>query len=359
MRLGPAGLGIRSAATWLPDSTQTAAAAIAANQLSPAEAADTGYAELPVSADLAPPQMAVRAARRALAAAGWDARSLGMIIHTWIYHQGHDFWSPPHFIAHQLGAGSARPLGIQQMCNGSGAALETAAAGLLADPSLPSVLVTSADRFCLPGFDRWRGDYGVWYGDGAAAALLHRGGPGDKLTLLSLATAAAPALEAMHRGQDSFSLAPRGHGTPVDIRRTKKAFLGSEAGGGFGAQVADRVRAVIRDSLALAGVPGDDPALRLALLPRLGRKALDGIYRPAVRAATRAAPADLGRRTGHLGAGDLLANCAALAAPGMLAPGELALVLSAGAGFTWTCAVLRRPEEAGERTARNRRDSHE
>jgi 3-oxoacyl-[acyl-carrier-protein] synthase-3 len=65
-------------------------------------------------------------------------------------------------------------------------------------------------------------------------------------------------------------------------------------------------------------------------------------YRPALAAAGLHGRAvlNLGRRTGHLGAGDAAANLADLTARGKPAPGEIVRLLSAGAGFTWSCAVV-------------------
>ena len=116
------------------------------------------------------------------------------------------FWSPAHYIAARIGADGANPVGVQQMCNGGAAALELATrwAGT-ADAG--TALVTTADRFAEPGFDRWRGDYGLWYGDGAAAVLVGHGADGSSadLELLALASRAEPAAEEMHRGADPVS----------------------------------------------------------------------------------------------------------------------------------------------------------
>lgn len=330
-------LGISAVTTWLPSARVSAA---------DAGAAESGYAEIAVATGVAPPEMAVLAARRALRKAHLDAATVGLVAHAWIYHQGHDFWSPAHYIASELGAHDAQPVGIQQMCNGAGAALEAATARLLADPSVSAAVVTTADRFCPPGFDRWRGDLGVCYGDGATAAVLRRLAASDALALLSIATSAAPGLEAMHRGTDDFSPAPHSDRATVDVRRTKKAFLGKTGAQSFAEEITSRVRAVITKSLRAADIAADDPRLRCVTLPRLGGKALSDVYIPAVKGVVPADPVDLGRHTGHLGAGDMLANCAALVDQAMLAPGEMALMLSAGAGFTWTCALLQRQDAA-------------
>ena len=102
MRL-PRPLGISGASLCLPPARQNAQDAVALDLVDHETAGELGYDHLPV-ADLAPPEMAVEAGRRALAAAGVDAGAVGLVLHAWIHYQGHDLWSPAHFIADRLGA---------------------------------------------------------------------------------------------------------------------------------------------------------------------------------------------------------------------------------------------------------------
>jgi 3-oxoacyl-[acyl-carrier-protein] synthase-3 len=82
-------------------------------------------------------------------------------------------------------------------------------------------------------------------------------------------------------------------------------------------------------------------------LPRLGGGVLADGYRPGLVAAgiRPSAVLRLGRGTGHLGAGDAAANLAELTYLGLLRPGRIALLLSAGAGFTWSCLAVRRAND--------------
>lgn len=340
---------IRSVATWLPPDPAPLAEAVDRGLLSPSDAADSGYATITVSEGTAAPDMAVLAGRRALDAAAIDADRLTGTVHAWTWHQGHDFWSPAHYVAHGVGAERAEPLGVAQMCNGGAAAVEVAVARLLADPECDHQLVTTADRFAAPAFDRWTGDYGVIYGDGATAAVLARPGEPAALDLLALVTDAAPGMERMHRGDDAFSDAPLARGA-VDVRRTKKAYLAGVGREAFATAVGERVQAVVRRALEEAGVAASDVAL--AAVPRLGGGSLRGVYQPALAGVLPIAPIDLGGATGHLGAGDVLANLATALDDDLLAPGRVGLALSAGAGFTWTCLVVRRPAQtpAAERS---------
>ncbi|OIJ65798.1 ketoacyl-ACP synthase III family protein [Streptomyces mangrovisoli] len=337
------GLTIRAAVTWLPETTESAYALVADGLLDPDDPASAGVVEVPVSHDTSAPDMAVLAGRKALSQTGVEAADIGLLLHGWIYHQGHDFWSPAHYVADNLGATAAVPFGVQQMCHAGAMALHTAAVQLCADPSLGTALVTTADRFASQGFDRWRGDYQVAYGDGATAAVLDRSGHG--LRLVAHAVRAAPEMESMYRGDDAFSPAPLAHSRPIDIRRTKRAFL--EAGGmdRFAKTGPEAVRDVLLRALQESGLAPDDPRIRCVALPRLGPKVLELMYLPVVRQLLRAAPRHFGSRTGHLGCGDVVANLADIDRENLLEPGEFALVLTGGGGFTWSCLVVQKPGE--------------
>src|SRR4051812_8046785 len=154
---------------WLPPHRDTAVSALAAGRLDAETADRLGYTEVAESRDRSAPEMAVLAATKVLADAGWAGDELDLLAHAWTYHQGHDFWAPASYVANQLGAVDAVALGIQQMCNGGAAALEVAVSRMIADPSVNRCAVTTADRFSAPAFDRWRGDYDLAYGDGATA----------------------------------------------------------------------------------------------------------------------------------------------------------------------------------------------
>ncbi|MCX5142747.1 MULTISPECIES: ketoacyl-ACP synthase III family protein [unclassified Streptomyces] len=332
------GLTIEATATWLPATTESGYALVADGVLDPEIPAAAGVVEVPVSHRESAPDMAVLAGRRALDGAGVRPADVGLLVHNWIYHQGHDFWSPAHYVADRIGARNALPFGIQQMCHAGAMALHTAAAHLTADPSYGTALVTTADRFGPTGFDRWRGDYQVAYGDGATAAVLGRSGNG--LRLISHALRAAPDMESMYRGADAFSSAPFDHGRPLDIRRTKRAFIESGGMDLFAKTGPEAVRAVLLQSLSEAGLNADDPRIRYVALPRLGPKVLGLMYLPVIQELLTAQPLHLGARTGHLGCGDPLANLTDITAQRLLEPGEFALLLTGGGGFTWSCLVV-------------------
>lgn len=330
---------IAAAECWLPIAIETPQRAIEAGRLTADAARSNGYAAVPVSEDLAPPEMAAMAAAKALSDAAVPASDVDMLAHAWLYHQGHEFWSPAHFVADTIGSAQAVAFGVQQMCNGGAMGIELCATRLLSDPDCTVGVVTTADRFAPPGFDRWAGDYGIAYGDGATALVLTCN-PG-RFRLRAWATSCAPELEVMHRGDDPFTMAAGQ--LSVDARRTKKAFLSAGGGERFSQAVPAHVAPLVERSLRDAGMDAGDRRIRLVAPPRLGAGVLADAYRPALRAVLGSS-VDLswnpGRQTGHLGAGDAAANLAELATAGGLAPGEVAILLSAGGGFSWSCLVV-------------------
>jgi 3-oxoacyl-[acyl-carrier-protein] synthase-3 len=311
--------------------------AIAAGRLDIETADRLGYAEVTESREHAAPEMAVLAATKGLADAGWSGDQLDLVAHAWTYYQGHDFWAPASYVAGQLGAIDALAVGVQQMCNGGAAALEIAVSRMIADPAVNRCAITTADRFAAPAFDRWCGDYDLAYGDGGTALLLDReSGP---YRLLSIASVGRADFELMHRGTGPFADAA---GRPIDVRAAKRSFVASGAEEVFAVALRESVVRVVRRALADAGLAATDDRVRYLTLPRLGTGTLAEFFAPAVEdlGMPQLEALDLGRNTGHLGAGDSAANLAELHAGNRLGTGEVALLLSLGGGFSWSCIVV-------------------
>lgn len=343
MRLAPphsVPIWVAASVLWTPPARDLTADAVADGRVDPETAERLGYRQLAVSDDRAGPEMAVTAAQKALAEAGWPAETVDLVAHAWLYHQGHDFWSPPHYVARHIGACDSLPVGIQQTSNGCAAAIEVAASRMSVDPGVERCVVTTGDRFAGPGFDRWSSDFDVAYGDAGTALLLGRE-PGA-YRLLSVASVAAPQFEHMYRGDDPFSAASRSTRSTVDARGAKARFRESGLLPRFAAVLRRSVQRVVRLAVADAGVDVD--RVRVLALPRLGAVALRDFFVPPVQELGMADTelVDLGRDTGHLGAGDPAANLADLHAGDRLVPGEVALLLSVGNGHTWSCVVVRR-----------------
>jgi len=306
------------------------------------------YASVTVAKDEAPPEMAVAAARLALGRAGTPPSGIALLLHASAWFQGVDYWPAASYVHHEVlgDAGRHAPaLDVQQMCAGAMGALELGASYLAADASRESALITTADRYADPGFDRWRSDVrGIVYGDGAAAAVIGRTG---FARLLSVSTIVDTGLEGMYRGDEPFATAP---GRPVDVRARREAF--AAAAKLPPGSVAERTTSGLTDAV---GRTLDEAGLSLGdigrfVFPNVGLHVLRTRYAEPLGVDVERTTWDWGRRTGHVGAADQLTGLTHLVETGSVAPGDRVLLVGIGAGFAWTCAAVEitaRPDWSG------------
>ncbi len=324
---------------WLPPATPVEEA-VRAGECRSSAVWRTEIESVCVSAGDAGPEMAARAARLALRRAGTDRADL--VLHASTYHQGHDMWAPASYVQRvALGDGAGCPaFDVRQMSNGGLAALELAAGYLTASPERSTALVTTGDRFCPPGFDRWTSDPGTLYADGGTALVLSsRGG---FARLLSLVTVSDPGLEGMQRGRRAFGAAPLEHGSPVDVESARRGFVGDH---GLD-RVLDRIDAGQEEAMDRAL---SEAGLKIAdvsrfVLPNLGRARMRAHFFDKFEIDPDRTTWDWGRRIGHLGAGDQFAGLDHLVASAGLLPGQRCLLAGVGAGFTWSSAVVEMTE---------------
>ena len=335
-------ISLSGANNWLPETVATIDDAVAHGILAADKAAELGVHSVPVAPDdLIPPDMAVYAARTALAAAGRDPESVRLLCHSHIWHQGHDMWSAPHYIARQVGAGRALPISFTQGCNAVLPALELAIPRLLAEPDPDAcVLLTAADRFLKPGFDRWKCSFGCVYGDAATAAVLHRGTGEGALLIRSLNNYSVPELEEMNRAGAKPTTAPGMRGENLTVRPQRIAYLARHGMEQFSKAAGEAIRAVIGRCLAEADLEHGDPRIRAVTMPRLSDRIIDTTYRPLIEEMIGAPALPLHGRTGHLGCNDVLSNVADMQAGSLRQPGDVGIVINTGGGYTWSALVL-------------------
>ncbi len=327
---------VAGVAYWLPG-LQPTSDAVAAGQYTSEDAERDGYLSVAV-ADEAPPEMAVRAARLALRRAAARTGDVAVVLHTSLWYQGVDFWPAASYV-HQgvLGGGRYAPaLDVGQMSNGSLGAVELAARYIAAGDRPAAALVSSADRFAEPAFDRWRSDVpGIVYGDGAAAIVLAR--QHGFARLVALGTVVDTRLEKLYRGDIPFGPVS-GHAGPVDIRRRRQAYL-REVGHDT---VVRRTTAGLTDAvgraLADAGLGLGDVAR--VVFPNVGLASLRSRYLAPLGLDIAATTWEWGRTTAHVGGADQLTGLAHLVQTGQLEPGDRVLLVGIGAGFSWSAAVL-------------------
>lgn len=339
------GVYVRGHAVRLPSSLAVDDA-IAGGECTSDLVARTGVRSVAVSPSESAAELAAGAARRALDRAGSGPGDVDLLLHADTYHQGQDLWPVGSYIQRETLGNGCLAVEIRQMSNGGMAAIELAVAHLGARGGRDALL-TTADRFCLPGIDRWRTDPGTPYGDGGTALVLStRGG---YARLLSITTHADSTLEGMHRGDEPFGLAPFQHRMPVDFAAAKQSFV-SEHGMSFAiARSTQGQRRVVEGALADAGMTLDDA--RWVVLPHFGRRRLQANYLREYGIDESRTAWDWSRTVGHLGAGDQFAGLDHLVTTGRAGPGDRCVLIGVGAGYSWGCAVLEileRPHWASE-----------
>lgn len=329
------GLSIKAAEAWFPPHKEGPSS----GEFSPEDVERIGVTKLTVATELAAPEMAVLAARDALGASGVEPSGIGYVVHAHLYHQGFDIWSPAHYIAQQAGADAGLPINVQQTCNGGALALHLAATWMTATPDASAALVTAADRFSAPGFDRWMSDDEAVYGDsGAAVVLGRRGGANDLLDLLALEMAADPSFEIQLRGDDKFGPAPLWHSTPISLTRPNDVFRASSQAGQLSKSGVEKLFGAVQRSLAKAGVAPED--VRCVAIPRLIRHIRENVFKSGIGLLLGRQPEYLETDTGCLGPAEYLANLADMAAA--LDPGDVGMLIQGGGGFTFSCTIVRR-----------------
>lgn len=316
------GLAILDLATLVPATRLERDEMLAEHPAEAVRLGQAGYASAAVEPRLTGGELALQAVQ---GLRHWADDRLRWVVHASIHDQGMGvFWNPATAIQAALGLSGAMPLALRQGCDGLLLALELTARQLLANPGHRALLVGS-DRFAGTGFCRVTSDYGIVYGDGAAAVVLGQG-PG-LAQVLAVHTVTDPELVALHHspGPDLF-----------DVRAAKRRFLGSQG--------PHRLRNATRTALMslkqqMVGHlrPG---ALRHVLVPHLGRELLRDNYFSVFEGAEPLCPLELGLSLGHLGTTDQLVALHHLMQTGAAKPGEQALLIGAGAGFTWTAVLL-------------------
>lgn len=292
--------------------------------------------------------LAVRAAETALARAGAErAGRVDLVIHSHIYHQGLDDFTPSAYVQSRTVGGSGFALEVVQASNGGMAALEVAASYLTALPHTSSALITTADRFVPPGYDRYNTVGGMLFGDGGTAALLCRGS--GVARLVSSATTGDTTFGDVQLGSEPWSDVAGGNGWPINIQSRVDAYAAKHGAEIFVDMVQASARAELETmerALADAGLGASD--IDWWVFPNNGLSLTDWDGRKAFGVDLSRTTWDWGRRCGHLGSGDQFAGLTHLLETKKAQPGDRVLLYGSGTGFMYSAAVLEIVEELPE-----------
>jgi 3-oxoacyl-[acyl-carrier-protein] synthase-3 len=330
---------ITGTGAWLPEATVTTAEAVRTGRYGQDEADRSLQERLVVAdGDDRTPDFAVRAGRQALDRAGTGPDQVAAVLHGVLMHNGIDVWNSVSYVQRELGAANAFGCEIRAGSNGGLAALELGAALLRGRPDSGPVLVTCADAWRAPYFDRWRADSGLVFGDGGSALVASREQEGFAC-LASLVTTQDPELEGLHRGNEDFGPYRHSARQPIDLFRRAQEFMTTMPKEEVWERGATGLRTAVERATDEAGTSVKEADH--VVLPHFGAHLLARqCLEPLGLADFDRTTWEFARRVGHIGAGDQLAGLNHLAASGALAPGQKVVLVGVGGGFNWTCAVL-------------------
>ena len=331
-----AGLG-----TYLPERVSTRQA-VEEGWYDADEAATSGWTSAAVAGDVSAPDMAVYAARLAMRRSGHRPEDIAVLMHACTLHQGPDIWPPQQYIQRHTIGGTAPALELRQSCNGMLGAMELSCCFLAAHDAT-AALITGADNFGTPLFDRWRYLSGAGtnrtsiVGDAAAALVLSRRGGFARLR--AIRSMSLPDLEELTRsGVPLF---------PPDATVGRKADLGArvahlrhtdpEAFTAAREALQDARSQLAEQALAEAGI---EPAqvTRVTHVFGGGVEYVKSVLSPVGIDASRGL-LEFGRGVGHLGTCDHAVGLDHLLTTGQVGAGDHVLMMSNG-GASLTCAVL-------------------
>src|ERR1700690_2220835 len=325
---------ISGSAVGLGDREDTAAA-VADGRYDPDYQLAHGYLSVSVApGDLLAEDMAVSAARRALSRSGVDPAGVRLVLYVSSTDpEGPDDLVPASYVQGQVVPGPASAVEVKQACNAALAALELAAAYLAAAPDGWSALVTTSDKYGLPG--RYRFDPGNLPGDGATGLVLTRGRGVARLLSTAIVgdgrfnrTGAAPG-DAGPDPADRRALL-------VEQRRRLQPMLRA---------MAARQRECL--SLALADAGLDRGEISRWVVPNVGPFMVNEGFRKVFGIEESMTAWDWGRTTGHLGTGDQFAGLTHLLEAGAVRAGDRVALFSNGVGFSYGCAIVEITGEPG------------
>ncbi|KAA0024164.1 ketoacyl-ACP synthase III family protein [Antrihabitans cavernicola] len=332
---------VTGASAWIPPGRDTAEAAVARGQIDTESAGWKATDLLGIAADVSGPEMAIQASKSCLASAGRAASDIDFLIYSWIYYQGHDLWSVAHYVANEIGAVNCLPMTIHQGCEGGVLALQDAALRLNADPTVHTAMVTAADRFVLPGVDRWNNQEVYVLGDGGSAIVLsNEPTRGYRLRIVSVCTQAVTAFNIFTRGDRAFADVPMGNGSPTQLADSDWNMAFESVGGRpeFIKISQQKVRAAFDQAIEEAGIAPEE--LELIVLPRWSARATDRIYESILEEFATKEIVSFYSETGHLGPADCGADLARIMDDQLLTAARFGALLGVGGGFTWTCTIV-------------------
>jgi 3-oxoacyl-[acyl-carrier-protein] synthase III len=282
------------------------------------------------------PGMAAAAGRVALERSGYRGEDISLLLHAVTAYNGLDGWNAGCYLQQEVLGGSGLSFEIRQLSNGAVASIELAAAYLAASPVNGAAMITAADRFAEPAWDRWRTSWGLVYADGASAAVVSRSGGFARI--LSAVTVTDPGLEGLHRGGLPFGPCPDAGDYPIDFRARALDFSQAVDIAVATGRISDGLVRAVTTAASEAGI--EVAQAEHYVVPSFGRELLRQQCLDVLGIGIERSTWGWGAAVGHMGAADQFASLTYLSEAGRLNPGDRALIIGIGGGFNWTCIVL-------------------
>ncbi|QES55699.1 hypothetical protein DEJ51_17220 [Streptomyces venezuelae] len=313
---------VRSTAVVLGD-REPVQDAVAAGRYDPAVREAHGYESISVAGSGCAADMAVEAARTAIARSAVDHADIGVFVHAYVDEQGPEgVAEPASYVQGMAHDGRARALGLRQGCNSAIASLELGAMYVSAGGA---AVLTSADKYGRQ-VDRYREDQGAVAGDGATAMVLARGSGVARLLSTEIVgdgrlSRLTPLDPGRFDDQQAYRTAQRRR--VVSMMRT----------------MTEAKRDCLRAVLADAETGPED--VRHWLLPYSGRFLVDRDLYAEFGIDDERTTWGLGRTIGHLiSGGDPFVGLTHLLETGAVEVGDRVVMMGDSTGFAFGGAVL-------------------
>jgi 3-oxoacyl-[acyl-carrier-protein] synthase-3 len=305
---------------------------------------NSGWTGAAVAGNISPPEMAVEAARRALARSGHSAADIALVLHASLHEQGPEMWTPHQYVLRHAVGTQVPALEVRQGCNAALGAMELAHGYLSCSPDRVAALVTAGENFGTSRIDRWR------YGSGANT---NRGSiAGDAATAVVLSTregfariramnsASLPELEEMNRpGGPLFPPMTTPVGT-IDLVSRLADFARRDPEAAVAAKKAlhtTRTELGLR-TIAEAGLAPSD-ITRVTHVLSGGEEYIRSVVGPMGIDPARGM-LDFGRDLGHITTSDHLAALHHLVESRQVTEGDHVLMVNNGFGVSLSAAVV-------------------
>ncbi len=289
-----------------------------------------------IAGEISPPEMAVEAAKQALARAGEDATNLAMLFHSAAFLQGPEMWLPSYYILREIGGNGVPAFDIRMGCNSVFASLELAASRMATLDPDRTVLITAADNMGSPLIDRWNVP-GFIVGDAASALLLSQ--RSGFARLLAIGSMSVTELEPMHRGEEPLFPPGATSGRKIDMLARGMHFVENvmeiqQAG----EMTVKGLQELTGRTLAEAGV--EKAGIKKLIYGNSAGYFLEHLVLNPLGFTFEQSTWAYGAGIGHTGASDQLLSLNHLVTSGAVEPGDKILIAGGAPGYSLSCAVV-------------------